>query len=118
MSVAKKRPEDFLPLSPTQMYILLALAEEDLHGYGIMQNVKDRTDGRVKIGSGTLYSALDRMIEQGWIEETDPPKSPNTDERRRYYHITPTGTKIAEAEARRLLSTVKRAQTLGLLGSF
>lgn len=117
MSATKKHPDDWLPLSPTQWYVLLALAENDLHGYGIMQNVKQRTEGRVKIGSGTLYSAIDRMIEYGWIEETDAPDNKDADARRRYYHLNKYGTRVAEAEARRLANSVRDARVLGLLGA-
>lgn len=110
------RPEDSLPLTPAQFYILLALAEQDLHGYGIMQSVKTRTEGSIRIGPGTLYSAIDRMIERGWIEETDSPDATKDDERRRYYHLTDFGMRVAQAEARRLASTVQDARELGLLG--
>lgn len=110
------RPEDALPLTPAQFYILLALAEQDLHGYGIMQSVKARTENNIRIGPGTLYSAIDRMIERGWVEETDSPENGSDDERRRYYHLTDFGMKVAQAEARRLASTVQDARELGLLG--
>ena len=110
------RPEDALPLTPAQFYILLALAEQDLHGYGIMQSVKARTENNIRIGPGTLYSAIDRMIERGWVEETDSPEKGSDDERRRYYHLTDFGMKVAQAEARRLASTVQDARELGLLG--
>ena len=117
MAAARKNPADWLPLSPTQWYVLLALAESDMHGYGIMQSVKARTEGRVRIGPGTLYSALDRMIEYGWIEECDPPEYGDVDARRRYYHLTQYGTRVAEMEAQRLANSVQDARIVGLLGS-
>lgn len=109
-------PEDFLPLSPSQFYILLALAERDLHGYGIMQDVSKRTGGAVRIGPGTLYSAIDRLLERGWIQETDAPAAAaSDDERRRYYRLTPFGLRVAQAEARRMEQTVLDARARGLL---
>ncbi len=115
MSITSQQPEDFLPLSPSQFYILLALAENDMHGYGIMQSVKARTEGMVTIGPGTLYSAIDRMIERGWIEETAAPPAQTNDERRRYYRLTDFGMRVARAEAQRLAATVRDAREHGLL---
>lgn len=117
MAATQKHPEDWLPLTPTQWYVLLALVESDMHGYGIMQDVKSRTEGRVRIGAGTLYSALDRMIEYGWIEETAPPAQGDVDARRRYYHLSAYGTRVAEAEAKRLQNSVRDARIVGLLGN-
>ncbi|MCB9449875.1 MAG: helix-turn-helix transcriptional regulator [Anaerolineaceae bacterium] len=118
MAGASNHPEDFLPLSPSQFYILLVLAEHDLHGYGIMQSVKIRTKGRIRIGPGTLYSAIDRMIERGWIVETDSLQPNQDDERRRTYHLTDFGMRVARAEAQRLAATVQDARELGLLTKF
>jgi DNA-binding PadR family transcriptional regulator len=112
-----RQSTDYLPLSPTQFYILLALAGRARHGYGIMQLVKERTEGTVTIGPGTLYSAIDRMIERGWIEETAPTRGPDVDERRRYYCLTDFGARVAQAEAQRLAATVRDARELGLLSS-
>lgn len=114
MSASTAQPQDFLPLTPAQFYILLALAERDLHGYGIMQDVKTRTKKAVSLAPGTLYTALDRMIERGWIEEVAAPNV-GDDERRKVYHLTDFGRRMAEAEARRLADTVQDARALGLL---
>lgn len=114
MSASTANPQDFLPLTPAQFYILLALAHRDLHGYGIMQDVKTRTKKAVTLGPGTLYTAIDRMIERGWIEETDTPQQEG-DERRKTYRLTDFGRRVAEAEARRLADTVQDARALGLL---
>lgn len=107
-------PRNALPLTPAQFMILLALAQHDLHGYGIMQSVKERTAGNLKLAPGTLYTALERMIERGWVEETDTHAA--GDERRRVYHLTDFGMRVAQAEAQRLEQTVQDARTLGLLG--
>jgi DNA-binding PadR family transcriptional regulator len=103
-----------LPLPPVTFHVLLALAEEDLHGYAIIQNVERRTGGELKLGAGTLYRSIHRMLEQGLIEEIrrrPPPQQ--DDERRRYYGITKFGVEVARAEARRLAQLVKLAQQSG-----
>src|SRR6267142_4483538 len=93
--------EDMLPHATFQ--ILLALAEDDRHGYAIIQDVAARTGGELKLSAGTLYRSIQRMLEQGLIVETrERPAPEDDDERRRYYRITPFGTAVARAEARRL----------------
>src|SRR5687767_10386870 len=82
--------EDLLPLSPPVFHILLALADADRHGYGILQEVQERTHGAVKLGPGTLYGAIKRLRDGGLIEEREDP-SAESDERRRYYHLTGLG---------------------------
>lgn len=106
---------DFLPLTPITFYILLVLADRDLHGYGIMQAVEQQTDGTITIGPGTLYSNLKRLLKLGWVEETDPPDS-NDDERRKYYTLTDSGHSVARAEAKRMSDAVNTARLHGLLG--
>ena len=102
-------------LPPATFHILLALAEEDRHGYAIIQDVAARTDGELKLSAGTLYRSIQRMLEQGLIVETrDRPAPEDDDERRRYYRITPHGTAVAKAEARRLGQLVKMARAVGL----
>ena len=87
-------------LPPATFHILLALAEEDRHGYAIIQDVAARTDGELKLSAGTLYRSIQRMLEQGLIAETrERPAPEDDDERRRYYRITPDGTAAARAEA-------------------
>jgi DNA-binding PadR family transcriptional regulator len=103
---------DMLP--PATFHILLALAEEDRHGYAIIQEVAMRTDGELKLSAGTLYRSIQRMLEQGLIVETrDRPAPEDDDERRRYYRITPLGTATAKEEARRLTQLVKMARAKG-----
>jgi len=114
-SVSVKEADAFLPLPPATFHILLALSAEDRHGYAIMQDVEVRTDGALKIGAGTLYRSVQRMLEQGLILETrDRPSPELDDERRRYYRITPLGTAVAKAETRRLTELVRWARAKGL----
>ena len=104
----------FLPLPPATFHILLALADEDRHGYAIIQDVEARTDGELRLSAGTLYRSIQRMLEDGLIVETDERPSPeDDDERRRYYRITPLGTSVAKAEARRLTQLVRMARAAG-----
>src|SRR5208282_3782389 len=101
-------PASLLPLPPVTFHILLALAEEDRHGYAIIQNVALRTGGELKLSAGTLYRSLQRMLEQGLVVETRERPSPeHDDERRRYYRISEYGTAVARAEARRLTQLVR-----------
>ena len=101
-------------LPPATFHILLALADEDRHGYAIIQEIAAQTDGQLKLSAGTLYRSIQRMLEQGLIVETrDRPAPEDDDERRRYYRITPDGTAAAKAEARRLGQLVKIARAAG-----
>ena len=107
-----------LPLPPATFHILLALADEDRHGYAIIQDVAERTDGELKLSAGTLYRSIQRMLEQGLILETrDRPAPEEDDERRRYYRITALGTAVAKAEARRLTQLVRMARAKGFAPS-
>ena len=107
--------DSLLPLPPATFHILLALAEDDRHGYGIIQDVAARTGGELKLSAGTLYRSIQRMLEQGLIVEARERPAPELDdERRRYYRITPFGTAVARAEARRLMQLVKLARACGL----
>jgi DNA-binding PadR family transcriptional regulator len=104
-----------LPLPPATFHILVALADDDRHGYAIMQDVSERTGGALKLSAGTLYRSIQRMLEQGLIAEVrQRPAPPNDDERRRYYRITAFGTAVAKAEARRLADMLKLARARGL----
>ena len=103
-----------LPLPPVTFHILVALADEDRHGYAIMQDVTQRTGGALKLGAGTLYRSVQRMLEQGLISEVNTRPAPELDdERRRYYRITPFGRAVAKAEARRLAQMLKLARASG-----
>jgi DNA-binding PadR family transcriptional regulator len=108
--------ESLLPLPPATFHILLALSDDDRHGYAIIQDVASRTDGALKMSAGTLYRSIQRMLEQGLLVETrDRPAPENDDERRRYYRITPLGTAVAKAEAGRLNELVRMARAKGLV---
>ena len=114
MSDASPQPDSLLPLPPATFHILMALAEEDRHGYAIIQDVAARTDGELKLSAGTLYRSIQRMLEQGLLVETQERPAPELDdERRRYYRITPFGTAVARAEARRLTQLVRLARASG-----
>jgi DNA-binding PadR family transcriptional regulator len=104
----------FLPLPPAAFHILLAVADEDRHGYAIIQEVADRTNGEIRLSAGTLYRSIQRMLEQGLIvEPRERPAPEEDDERRRYYRITPLGAAVAKAEARRLAALVRMARARG-----
>ena len=115
MSDKWPQPEALLPLPPSTFHILLALADEDRHGYAIIQDVAARTGGALKLSAGTLYRSIQRMLEQGLIVEIlERPAPEFDDERRRYYRIAPFGTAVARAEARRLTQLVSMARARGL----
>jgi DNA-binding PadR family transcriptional regulator len=106
--------EDLLPLPEATFHILMAVAEDDRHGYAIIQEVATRTNGGLKLSPGTLYRSIQRMLEQGLIQETAERPAPELDdERRRYYRITSFGRAVAKAEARRLAQLVKLARESG-----
>jgi DNA-binding PadR family transcriptional regulator len=104
-----------LPLTPVAFEVLLSLAEEERHGYHIMQAVERRTGGGITLHAGTLYRALARLVDVELIEELEERPDPATDERRRYYRLTAFGRQVAEAEAARLESQVRAARALHLL---
>lgn len=105
-----------LPLSPPEFQILLALADGEKHGYAIMQEVHKRTEGRTRLGPGTLYGAIKRMLGDGLIEETEERPDPNLDDqRRRYYRLTDAGRRLAVGEAERLADLVRLAHEKRLL---
>ncbi len=115
MSEARE-PRDMLPLTPAVLHILLAVADEERHGYGIMQEVEARTGGETRLGPGTLYGSIKRMLADGLIEESDERPDPAMDDqRRRYYRITDFGRRVAGAEAQRLASLVSTAETKNLV---
>ncbi len=109
-------PESFLPLTPAVFQILLALADGEKHGYGIMREVGQRTGRRMRMGPGTLYGSIARMLAAGVIEESDDRPDPALDdERRRYYRLTNFGRRVAAAEAHRLAELVRLARATDLL---
>jgi DNA-binding PadR family transcriptional regulator len=104
-----KRKLDPLPSAAFQ--ILLSLADEDRHGYGIMRQVADQTDGRMRLGPGTLYSSIQSLLEEKFIEEVDLGQDIKLgQERRRYYRLTSAGRKLARAEADRLADLLRVAR--------
>jgi len=110
-------PESFLPVPPATFHILIALTGGDLHGYAIMKDVAQRSDGAVRLGPGTLYGALRRLLEARLVEESgERADSERGDERRRYYRLTPLGLAVARAEARRLDAILRAARRKKLIG--
>ena len=108
----EKAPDDFLPLTPAVFHILLALADGEAHGYAIMQDVSQRSGGVVRLGPGTLYGAIARMLQDGLIEESEERPDPELDDsRRRYYRLTQLGGGVLAMETRRLASLVRAAQS-------
>lgn len=113
--MAGREPEELLPLTPAVFNILLALADGERHGYAIIKEVEASTEGKMRLGPGTLYGSIKRMLDEGVIEESDERPDPGMDdERRRYYRLTEFGRRVAVAEARRLsqLVSVARAKRL------
>jgi DNA-binding PadR family transcriptional regulator len=112
-----QKPDDLIPLTPAVFHILLALADSEKHGYGIMQEVMAVSEGRIKMGPGTLYGSIKRMLEGGLIVEADERPDPALDdERRRYYKLTEFGERVVAAEARRLEKLMSAIQSKRLLG--
>jgi DNA-binding PadR family transcriptional regulator len=108
------QPASLLPLPAATFHILLAVADEDRHGYGIIQDVAERTGGNVRLSAGTLYRSIQRMLEQGLLIETQERPAPELDdERRRYYRITDFGRAVARAEAKRLSDLLEQARASG-----
>lgn len=105
----KDDPASFLPLSPATLHILLSLAADDLHGYGIMQEVARQSEGKYKLGPGTLYDNLQKLIRRRWVEELG--RRPGDDDpRRRYYRLSSLGRGVLTAETARLAGVVREAQ--------
>ncbi|MDQ6662988.1 MAG: PadR family transcriptional regulator [Acidobacteriota bacterium] len=104
------------PLPSAAFHILLSLADEDLHGYAIMRRVEEETEGRMRLGPGTLYSSVQALLEEGFVEEVEGyAEHEPGHERRRYYHLTPTGRKLARAEANRLADLLRHARAKKIL---
>jgi DNA-binding PadR family transcriptional regulator len=112
----RPRPDAFLPLPVSEFEILLALADGERHGYSIMTEVAERTGGSVRLGPGTLYGSIKRMLANGLIDEHSPRRrDPDDDGRRRYYRLTTLGRAVASAEAARLEALVRHARRKRLL---
>ena len=107
----RKPPETFLPLKSNWLHILLSLVEGEQHGYGIMQDVLERSDGRVRLWPATLYGSLKRLIQEGLIGESSERPAPELDDaRRRYYKLTPLGRRVLDLESERLRGLVRALQ--------
>jgi len=105
-------PRNFLPLRPQWLHIMLSLAGEERHGYGIMQEVLQRTGGKVRLWPATLYGSIKRLIEAELIEESDERPAPELDDaRRRYYRLTTLGRRVLDAECQRLQELVRTFRT-------
>jgi DNA-binding PadR family transcriptional regulator len=119
MAKTRVQPEALLPLTPAVFHILLALADGERHGYAIMRSVAETTEGQIKMGPGTLYGTVKRMLEAGLIEESEERPDPELDdERRRYYRLTGLGRRVAEAEAERYAKLLSVARSKQLIGKF
>jgi DNA-binding PadR family transcriptional regulator len=109
-----KTPETFLPLRPHWFHVMLCLAGQEQHGYGIMQEVLVRTDGKVRLWPATLYGTLKRLIEEELIEESDLRPAPELDDaRRRYYRLTVLGRRVLAAESERLEGLLRIVRSKG-----
>ena len=107
-------------LTPQAFHILIALADRDQHGYGMMQDVAARTGGKLRLSAGTLYGLVKRLLEDGLIielRESQRPEKSQDDERRRYYRLTPLGRKAAKAEVNRMAELLEQARTHGLVAN-
>ena len=110
-----REAQALLPLPPATFHILLAVADDDRHGYAIIQEVAERTGGALRLSAGTLYRSIQRMLDQGLIvEPRQRPARDDDDARRRYYRITPLGAAAARAEAKRMADLVGMARARGL----
>src|SRR5215217_1483559 len=110
------QPEGYLPLTPAVLDIMVALGDEEMHGYAIMEEVRRRTAGKRRLAPGTLYRSLKQMEERGWVVEAEERPEPGLDdERRRYYRLTDLGRRIALAEVDRLEGLVDAARSKGFV---
>ena len=119
MNNSLQNPEELLPLTPAVFNILLALADGEKHGYGIMLEVEANTKGQVLMGPGTLYGSIKRMLQAGLIEESDERVDPEMDDprRRSYYRLTGLGRRTLRMEAERLASQVQLAKAKNILAT-
>ena len=118
MGEEAREPDGYLPLTPAMLDIVVALGDEELHGYAIMRDVRRRTGGRRRLAPGTLYRSLRQMQERGLVAESEErPEAGLDDERRRYYRLTDLGRKVAVAEVERLEGLVRAARSKGLAPS-
>jgi DNA-binding PadR family transcriptional regulator len=114
MSPNNPDAEAYLPLTPPVFHVLIALADGEKHGYAILKEVEERTDGKVQLSSGTLYALIKRLLTDGLIEELEERPAVD-DERRRYYRLTPFGRQVAAAEAERMEEMLTAAKQKRLI---
>lgn len=114
MTDRRTDPETFLPLTTAEYHVLLALGDDALHGYGMMQALEEKTDGRDVLLPGSLYTTLGRMVEKGLLEELAEPPDPDADRRRRYYRASELGLDVARAESARLARLLSVAEAANL----
>ncbi len=106
--------ESSTPLPPAEFRVLLALSDGSKHGHAIKLDIRERTDGRVDMGPGTLYGAIKRLVGRGWIREVEPPIGEDVDERRRYYELTVDGRTAASDEIERMSELLEIGRAKGL----
>ena len=112
LKISEKPPEEFLPLTPAVFHILIALADGEAHGYAIMQSVTRRSVGTVRLGAGTLYGAINRLLHDGLIAESEQRPDPELDDaRRRYYRLSDLGGRVLAAETKRMADLVRTARS-------
>lgn len=114
MAADEARVDAFLPLSVKDFYILFTLAGAPLHGYAIVQEVEDRTDGMIRLEPANLYRRIHRFVAEGLLEESPTPPDEEPDGRRRYYRLTELGRSVLESEVARWSSLVTEAGRVGL----
>jgi len=118
MAPANAELKEMPPLTPAVFHVLLALVGNECHGYAIMQEVTETTQGRIKMGPGTLYGTIKRLLEAGMIEESDERPDPELDDqRRRYYRLTAIGQRTVKAEALRYAAMAELARRKRLIGN-
>ncbi len=116
MTKKRRDPKDYLPLTPSEFHVLLALAEGEKHGYAIHKDVLQQTDGRVGLSTGTLYAILRRLLSEGMIEKASRRPAPERDdERRRYYRLTRFGKEVAAGELAEMEKHLSTARARNLL---
>ena len=114
--MAAEDPTAYLPLSPAVFHVMVSLADADRHGYAIIKDVDERTGGAERLGAGTLYAILKRLLDDRLIAELPAARADLDDQRRRYYRLTPLGRRVAKAEVERLERASAQARSTGLFG--
>jgi DNA-binding PadR family transcriptional regulator len=119
MAASRPDPDDFLPLKPDAFYVLLVLLHGERHGYAIMRDAAERSDGRVELQAGALYRLLRRLLEDGLVVESNRRRAADSDdERRRYYTVTSLGRRTIAADAERMAALAAEARSALARGTF